>query len=114
MGKRDREQKQDLITVLDKAWGKWVASYPKPPLSVFKKKLSETSAADDHDSEYDVSDRLMEGDTWDDETVEGIEAFSSFLYDDSEKGKELLYIHMSAYMINYCRCSNGGIQCLES
>ena len=85
MGKRDRDQKQDLYKVLNKAWTKWVPSYPKPPP---KKKLSEISTADDHDSEYDVSDRLMEEETWDDETMEGIEVFSSFFYDDAEKGKE--------------------------
>ena len=108
MGKRDRDQKQELYMVLDKAWDKWVASYPKLPPSVVKKKLSETSAADDHASEYDEGGRFMEEDTWDDETVE---AFSSFLYDDSEKGKELLYniIHMLVYMISYYRCSSGGI-----
>ena len=96
MGKRDRDQRQALYAVLEKAWNKWVGSYSKP--NVYQKKLPKISTADDSDSEYDVSDRLLEEDTWGDEANKEIEIFTSnFFYDDSEIGKWVLYSHIQPY-----------------
>ena len=111
MGKKDRDQRQALYAVLEKAWNKWVGSYSKP--NVFQKKLPKISTADDSDSEYDVSDWLLEEDTWGDETNKEIAFTSNFFYDDSEKGKWVLYSHNIMIIELYIyRCFSGSIQCL--
>ena len=101
MGKSDRDQRQALYAVLEKAWKKWVGSYSKP--NVYQKKLPKISTADDSDSEYDVSDWLLEEDTWGDETNKEIAFTSNFFYDDSEIGKWVLYSHLQLYtrLLNY-------------